>query len=186
MDFISDGSEVWWDIRPSHKYPTVEPRICDVCPRIEDALCIAAIYASLIRMLLRQHRRAPCPRNLRQRSSREQVARAALRHAGLPGGHPPRRPHRHRRAFLGDTRRGGRIDIAEEVEALVAELPTTHERWVARPSCAAVSTSCAKARAPTSRSTCTALRRLEGASEQEALRAVVDLVVAQTGANLDD
>ena len=33
-------------------YPTVELRICDVCPRIEDALCIAAMCACLIRMLL--------------------------------------------------------------------------------------------------------------------------------------
>ena len=187
MDFISDGSEVWWDIRPSHKYPTVEPRICDVCPRIEDALCIAAIYASLIRMLLRQHRAGALPAE----PPTEIIAEnkwLAQRYGML--------------AFLGDTRRGDRIDIAGPSWGTPAaaaastsprrskrssqNLPTTHERWVARPSCAAVSTSCAKARAPTSRSTCTALRRLEGASEQEALRAVVDLVVAQTGANLDD
>ncbi len=33
MAFIKDGSEIWWDIRPSHKFPTVELRICDTCPR---------------------------------------------------------------------------------------------------------------------------------------------------------
>ena len=26
MKFLNDGSELWWDIRPSHAYPTVELR----------------------------------------------------------------------------------------------------------------------------------------------------------------
>ena len=43
MNFLNDGSELWWDIRPSHAYPTVELRICDVCTRIEDAVSIAAL-----------------------------------------------------------------------------------------------------------------------------------------------
>ena len=36
MEFIKNASELWWDIRPSHSYPTVEMRICDTCPRIDD------------------------------------------------------------------------------------------------------------------------------------------------------
>ena len=55
-DFIGDGSELWWDIRPSHSYPTIEMRICDVCTRLEDAISIAALYASLIRWLVRLER----------------------------------------------------------------------------------------------------------------------------------
>ena len=61
MKFINDGSELWWDIRPSHAYPTVEMRICDVCTRIEDAVCIAALYASLIRLLMRWDREGTLP-----------------------------------------------------------------------------------------------------------------------------
>ena len=53
MELIGDGSELWWNIRPSHAYPTIELRICDVCPRIEDATCLAALYACLIRRLER-------------------------------------------------------------------------------------------------------------------------------------
>lgn len=53
MNFVGDGSELWWDIRPSHSYPTVEMRICDVCTRIEDAMSIVALYACLIRWLMR-------------------------------------------------------------------------------------------------------------------------------------
>ena len=171
MDFISDGSEVWWDIRPSHKYPTVELRICDVCPRIEDALCIAAIYACLIRMLLRQDRAGALP----PEPPTEIIAEnkwLAQRYGML--------------AFLGDTRRGGRIDIAEEVEALVEELTGDArvlgcEAELRRSLDIVREGASADAQIDLFR-----LRRLEGAGEQQALRAVVDLVVAQTGANLDD
>ena len=51
---LQDGSELWWDIRPSSSYPTIELRICDICPRIEDAVSIAALYACLIRSLARK------------------------------------------------------------------------------------------------------------------------------------
>lgn len=48
---IEDGSELRWDIRPSASYPTIELRICDICPRIEDAVAIVALYACLIRWI---------------------------------------------------------------------------------------------------------------------------------------
>ena len=46
---IADASELRWDIRPSAHYPTIEVRICDICPKREDAIAIAALYACLIR-----------------------------------------------------------------------------------------------------------------------------------------
>ena len=59
--FIDTESELWWDIRPSGSYPTVELRICDVCTRVEDAICIAAIYACLVRWLERLDRQNRLP-----------------------------------------------------------------------------------------------------------------------------
>ncbi len=50
---IEDDSMIWWDIRPSPHFPTLEMRITDVCTRLEDTVCIAALYASIIRMLYR-------------------------------------------------------------------------------------------------------------------------------------
>jgi carboxylate-amine ligase len=50
---IEDGSKIWWDLRPSTRFPTLEMRICDVCPRIEDTLSIAATYLCILRMLWR-------------------------------------------------------------------------------------------------------------------------------------
>ncbi|MDG1462489.1 MAG: carboxylate-amine ligase [Gammaproteobacteria bacterium] len=50
---IEDGTMVWWDIRPSARYQTLETRVLDVCTNIEDALCIAALTSCLFRMLYR-------------------------------------------------------------------------------------------------------------------------------------
>lgn len=48
---IPDGSKIWWDVRPNHSYPTLEMRICDVCTRVEEAVCIAAIFQAIIAKL---------------------------------------------------------------------------------------------------------------------------------------
>ncbi|MGD9742403.1 MAG: carboxylate-amine ligase [Dongiaceae bacterium] len=53
---IEDGSKLWWDLRPSTRFPTLELRITDVCPRLEDAVAIASIYRCLLRMLYRLRR----------------------------------------------------------------------------------------------------------------------------------
>ena len=50
---VEDGTKLWWDIRPSVRFPTLEMRICDVCTRLEDAVCIAALYLCWLRMLYR-------------------------------------------------------------------------------------------------------------------------------------
>ncbi len=52
---IEDASKLWWDIRPSARYPTVEMRIADICTRVDDGIAVAAIYLSLLGMLF--HRR---------------------------------------------------------------------------------------------------------------------------------
>jgi glutamate---cysteine ligase / carboxylate-amine ligase len=53
---IEDSSKLWWHIRPSGKYPTLEMRISDVCTRLDDAMTIAAIYQCLLGYLFRLRR----------------------------------------------------------------------------------------------------------------------------------
>jgi carboxylate-amine ligase len=53
---IEDASKIWWDIRPNARFPTLEMRVTDVCTRVEDAICIAAIYLCWLRMLFRLRR----------------------------------------------------------------------------------------------------------------------------------
>ena len=50
---LEDGTKIWWDLRPSARYATLEMRICDVCPEIEDALAVAALFQCILRMLFR-------------------------------------------------------------------------------------------------------------------------------------
>ena len=53
LGLIEDSTKIWWDLRPSHSFPTLETRICDVCPRMEDTLAVAAVIQCLHRMLWR-------------------------------------------------------------------------------------------------------------------------------------
>lgn len=53
LGLIEDTSKIWWDLRPSHAFPTLETRICDVCPRLEHTLSLAALVQAVTRMLWR-------------------------------------------------------------------------------------------------------------------------------------
>ncbi len=53
---IEDATKIWWDLRPSARFPTLEMRITDVCTRVEDAVCVAALYLCWLRMLHRLRR----------------------------------------------------------------------------------------------------------------------------------
>jgi len=53
---IPDGSKIWWDVRPHHAYPTLEFRVCDVCTRVDEAVCIAAILQAIVAKLWKLRR----------------------------------------------------------------------------------------------------------------------------------
>jgi carboxylate-amine ligase len=53
---IPDGTKLWWDVRPNWRYPTLEFRICDVCTRVDEAVCVAAIFQALIAKLWKLRR----------------------------------------------------------------------------------------------------------------------------------
>ena len=170
LELIKDGSEIWWDIRPSSRFPTVELRVCDTCPSIEDALSIAALYSSLIRMLSRCEREGTLPPEPPTVIIVENKWLA--QRYGLV-------------AFLGDTRRGGRIDIADELEGLVEELAEDASAL----GCEAELRRCLdmvrEGSSADRQLDLFRLRVLEGADQEEALRDVVDLVVAETVAGLE-
>ena len=53
---IPDGSKIWWDVRPNWSYPTLEFRVCDVCTRVDEAVCVAAIIQAVVAKLWRLRR----------------------------------------------------------------------------------------------------------------------------------
>ncbi|MCQ3814412.1 MAG: carboxylate-amine ligase [Acidimicrobiia bacterium] len=53
---IEDSSKVWWHIRPSERYPTLEMRVTDLPTKMEDTIAVATVYVCLLRMLWRLRR----------------------------------------------------------------------------------------------------------------------------------
>ena len=83
---IEDATKLWWDLRLSARFPTLEMRITDVCPLLDDGIAIAALY-----LLHPAHALSPAaaepalaPLSALPRA-REPLARAALRHRAGPG-----------------------------------------------------------------------------------------------------
>jgi glutamate---cysteine ligase / carboxylate-amine ligase len=50
---IPDASHIWWAIRPSLRYPTIELRVADSCTKLDDAVSLAALFRCLVRALNR-------------------------------------------------------------------------------------------------------------------------------------
>lgn len=46
---VSDASFLYWDLRPSIRYPTLEFRMADVCLSVDEAVMLAGLARSLVR-----------------------------------------------------------------------------------------------------------------------------------------
>ena len=62
---IEDATKIWWDLRPSARFPTLEMRISDVCTRLDDGIAIAAAFQAIVHVLIALRRK-----NLRWREYR--------------------------------------------------------------------------------------------------------------------
>lgn len=76
---LAPEGDFWWAIRPSRRFPTVELRICDACPELEDALCLAALFRHLVEQNLRP-RHDPTPLNREWRWVTQENYWRAMRH----------------------------------------------------------------------------------------------------------
>ncbi|MDQ1899444.1 carboxylate-amine ligase [Paracoccus sp. WLY502] len=56
LGVLEDSSKIWWDLRPSSRFPTLETRICDASPRLDDTITLAALNQATLRMLWRLSR----------------------------------------------------------------------------------------------------------------------------------
>ncbi len=56
LGIIEDSSKIWWDLRPSSRFPTLETRVCDASPRLDDTITLAALNQATLRMLWRLSR----------------------------------------------------------------------------------------------------------------------------------
>jgi len=162
---IEDSTKIWWDIRPSNRFPTLEMRIADLCTRLDDAICIASIFLCWLRMLYRLKIKNQRWRNYSHFLIDENRWRA--QRYGIDKG-------------LVDFGRGILVpfpDLLEEIFELVAEdaefFQCTDEIHHARDIIARGTS--AHWQVATFQSA-----KDEGASNDEALRAVVDMLIKET------
>jgi glutamate---cysteine ligase / carboxylate-amine ligase len=162
---VGDPTQIWWDIRPSARHPTLELRITDICTELEDALTIAALYQSLLHHLWRLRACNQSWRLYRRILLDENKWRAQRRGVG---------------AELADFAAGRLKTMAELVEELVELLSEDARELGCLPELE-------RARAIVAQGT-SADRQLavyraaldQGAEPQEALRAVVRWLVGAT------
>ncbi|MDP4022760.1 carboxylate-amine ligase [Methylobacterium sp. NEAU 140] len=102
---IADSSYLWWSLRPSIKFPTVELRIADACTRLADSLCIAALFRCLVRL---------CVRRPDLNAGLDGVSRALVLENLW------RAQHDGTRAALIDEARGEAVPFPEALEAVLA------------------------------------------------------------------
>ncbi len=163
MDFVRDSGELWWDIRPSGKYPTIEMRICDVGTRIEETMTLVALYACLVRWLLRNKDSAPPEPPTEIIAENRWLAQRYGVFAILGD------PLGKERRDIGDIAEWLTAELAEDAAALDCEAELNHVHEIIR------NGSSADRQIDLYR-----LRRLEGDSEEEALVAVVDALIEET------
>jgi carboxylate-amine ligase len=44
---VDNGKKIWWDVRPHPFFPTLEYRICDIPMRVDETICLAALFQAL-------------------------------------------------------------------------------------------------------------------------------------------
>ena len=162
---IQDASEIRWDIRPSAHYPTIELRICDICPRIDDAVAIAALYACLVRFLARKIRAGEEPPELPHELIEEGrwLAQRYGTLAFLPRGDPPAL------VDVDDCVTELVEELQEDARALECESELAHIHRIVREGSSADRQEDVYRQAV-----------LDGASEDEALRLVLDSIIEET------
>ncbi|MGK5170527.1 glutamate--cysteine ligase [Geodermatophilus sp. CPCC 205761] len=78
---IADAKMAYFDVRPSSHAPTLELRVCDACPLVDDAVLIAGLFRAMVRAAEldiqagRPHVPAPAPLH---RAAMWQAARGGL------------------------------------------------------------------------------------------------------------
>lgn len=110
---IKSIREIWWDIRPHPDYGTVEFRVCDAMPLIDDVIGVASLVQSIVAHLASMYRRRDEIGHLPSFLIRENKWRAAR--YGIDG------------EIITNTM-GKTVPIKEAVEKLLIELePTAKE-----------------------------------------------------------
>jgi YbdK family carboxylate-amine ligase len=78
---VEEASELLWELRPSSRYPTLEFRVADVCPDIDDVVMFAGLVRALVATLGARERagiKPPTVSDAALRAARWRAARYGL------------------------------------------------------------------------------------------------------------
>jgi carboxylate-amine ligase len=169
LGLIEDATKIWWDVRPNARNPTLEARIMDCCTSLDDAACIAALATTLLRMLYRQgraNRAWRCYSNVLLAENRWRAMRYSYdeRLLDLARGELVEFPHLLEELLALVREDAEALDCVTEVEharTILARGTSAHRQLAIREEA-----------------------RARGASEREALEAVVRFLIEETAAGL--
>jgi carboxylate-amine ligase len=162
---IQDGSKIWWDMRPSARFPTLEMRISDACTLLEDTLCLAAIFRCLLRMLYRLRRSNQRWRRYALMLIDENRWRA--QRYGIDSG-------------LVDFGKGMIVPVPDLVEEIIALLAPDAEHFGCEHEVTHARTILARGTSAHRQLATYGAALKSGADQDEALRQVVDRLIAET------
>lgn len=162
---IEDTSKIWWDVRPSWRYPTLEVRIMDCCTALDDAVCVAALVQCLLRALWRLR-----VGNRQWRTHAELLIEEnrwrAMRYGSAAG--------------LLDLARGELVDCATLVEELLVFVDEDATHFGCRAEVAHARTILGRGTSAVRQRHCYGAARAAGADHEQALATVVDWLIAET------
>jgi carboxylate-amine ligase len=166
---IEDTTKMWWDVRPNPRYPTLEIRVMDCCTSIEDAVSLAALAVCLTRALYRLRRANQSWRiypNVLIAENRWRAMRYSFDERLL------------------DLAKGELVPFPEMADELIAIVAEDARALGCVPEVEHVRNILVRVRGTSAHRQIEVHRRArtEGASEREALQAVVDFLVRATAA----
>jgi len=162
---IENASKMWWDVRPNPRYPTLEARVMDCCTSIDDSMCLTALVVCLTRMLYRLRRSNQSWRwykNVLIAENRWRAMRYSYDEQLL------------------DLARGQLAPFAEIAEELIGLLREDAEALGCLRQVQDVRTILSRGTSAHRQIRTYEEARAAGASEREALRAVVDFLIRET------
>jgi carboxylate-amine ligase len=166
---IEDSTRIWWDLRPSGRFPTLETRIMDVCTRLDDAIALASLLACILRMLFRlrtknQRWRLYTPMLIRENRWR------AMRYSFDEG--------------LIDLAKGYVVPFADLMDELCSLIATDARALGCEKEIKGIHDILSRGTSAHRQLKDYELERASGASDEEALRSVVDTLIEDTAEGL--
>ncbi|MDH3533404.1 MAG: carboxylate-amine ligase [Gammaproteobacteria bacterium] len=162
---IEDATRIWWDLRPSARYPTLETRVMDVCTRLNDSVALAALLVCHLRMLYRlrlnnQRWRIYTPMLIRENRWR------AMRYSFDEG--------------LIDLAKGAVVPFDELLDEMLELIAEDAEALGCTQEVASVRNIVTRGTSAHRQLKAFELEQAGGVSDTEALQAVVDMLIADT------